>query len=70
MSCPENLEYFSYRTIDGDSFGCVLGVNHDGYTQTFGADATYLDKCDKVKTEEAFKNALYAQFSFDGKYIG
>lgn len=65
--CPEGLESFSCITIDGDCFGCVLGVNHDGEAQTFGADSTYFADYDDTQTEAAFLAALCTQFTRDGR---
>ena len=62
------LPFFNYLTVDGDYFGCVLGVNKDGEAETFGDDCNYLWDCDKEKTEAAFQKALNAQFSREGKY--
>ena len=51
-------EFFSYAMIDGDSFGCVLGINHNGETETFGADSGYICYCDRLAVESAFQKAL------------
>lgn len=68
--CPGSLEYFSYTTIDGDCFGCALGVNHNGEAETFGADSSYTCDCNEITTEAAFFMARNAQFTRQGKYIG
>ena len=65
--CPLEMEFFSYVTIDKDCFGCVLGVNHDGQAETFGADSTYRANCDESQTESAFRAALNAQFTRSGR---
>ena len=68
--CPCELEYFSYATIDGDFFGALLGINLKGDAETFGADNSYFTDYDEKRTEAAFRAALNAQFSRNGKYIG
>ena len=69
MSYKGDLPFFNYLTIDGDYFGCVLGLNKEGEPETFGADSSYLQDCDEEKTEAAFQKALNAQFTREGKYI-
>lgn len=68
--CPCYVEYFSYITIDGDCFGCALGVNHNGEAETFGADSSYTCMCDEDKTDAAFRIALNARFDLSGNYEG
>ena len=50
------LEEFNYQTINGDYFGCHLGVNTDGEFDLFGDDNTYLAYMDKKATEQVYKH--------------
>jgi hypothetical protein len=57
----EDVMFFSYNTIDGDSYPTALFVDRDGYPALAGADHD-MECMDVEKTISALRKARMARF--------
>lgn len=58
------VSYYNFGTVDGDSFGAVLGAKKGGGWGLFGADSSYWADMDQAKTQQAYAIARAAHFEF------
>lgn len=58
------VSYYNFATVDNDYFGAVLGARKGGGWGLFGADSTYWEDMDQVKTQQAYAIARAAHFEY------
>ena len=56
------IEYYSYLTIDGDSFGAYPAADWRGHFYLWGADCNYINSEDVQKVFNAYQKARQARF--------
>lgn len=56
------VPYYNFQTVDGDYFGAVLGAENGGGWGLFGADSSYWEGMDTIKTKQAYGLARSAHF--------
>ena len=64
IDTPFRIPYYNFQTVDGDYFGAVLGADKYGGWGLFGADSSYWEEMDEVRTRQVYAIARAAHFEY------